>query len=104
MPRPRLRRGRLDREGIRSRTLMSCLTIHRIGATSVVVERFDAEGTLAQIERYGVTHGQFVPTMFVRMLKLYPKVRVRYDFSSLQLVIHASAPHPVSVKRQVIEW
>jgi acyl-CoA synthetase (AMP-forming)/AMP-acid ligase II len=56
------------------------------------------------IEEHHVTHGQFVPTMFVRMLKLDPVIRERYDLSSLQLVIHASAPCPVEVKRQMIEW
>jgi long-chain acyl-CoA synthetase len=87
-----------------SAPLMSCLTIHRIGATVVVMERFDAEQTLALIEHHRVTHGQFVPTMFVRMLKLDPEVRDRYDLSSLQLVIHASAPCPVAVKQEMIEW
>jgi fatty-acyl-CoA synthase len=47
---------------------------------------------------------QFVPTMFVRLLKLPPEVRARYDVSSLRLVSHAAAPCPVEVKRQVIEW
>lgn len=87
-----------------SAPLMSCMTIHRIGATVVVMERFDAEECLAIIERSAVTHAQFVPTMFVRMLKLPPEVRERYDLSSLQLVIHASAPCPIEVKRQMIEW
>jgi len=87
-----------------SAPLMSCLTIHRIGAPLVVMERFDAESCLAQIERYRVTHAQFVPTMFVRMLKLEPETRARYDHSSLELVIHASAPCPLEVKQQMIEW
>jgi long-chain acyl-CoA synthetase len=87
-----------------SAPLMSCMTIHRIGAPVVVMERFDAEEALALIERYRVTHSQLVPTMFVRMLKLDPAVRARYDLSSLQLVIHASAPCPIEVKRQMIEW
>ena len=56
------------------------------------------------IDRHAVTHGQFVPTMFVRMLKLSPETRASYDVSSLQLVIHASAPCPIEVKRQMIEW
>jgi acyl-CoA synthetase (AMP-forming)/AMP-acid ligase II len=87
-----------------SAPLMSCLTIHRIGATVVVMERFDAEETLALVERHRVTHGQFVPTMFVRMLKLDPAIRHRYDLASLEIIIHASAPCPVTVKRQMIEW
>ena len=87
-----------------SAPLMSCLTIHRIGASVIVMERFDAVETLALIERYGITHGQFVPTMFVRMLKLDPEIRNQYELSSLQLTIHASAPCPVAVKYQMIEW
>jgi acyl-CoA synthetase (AMP-forming)/AMP-acid ligase II len=42
--------------------------------------------------------------MFVRLLKLAPEVRARYDVSSLQCVIHAAAPCPVPVKREMIEW
>jgi acyl-CoA synthetase (AMP-forming)/AMP-acid ligase II len=87
-----------------SAPLMSCMTIHRIGATAVVLERFDAEACLALIERHRVTHAQFVPTHFVRMLKLDKRVRNRYDLSSLELVIHASAPCPLEIKSQMIEW
>jgi long-chain acyl-CoA synthetase len=75
-----------------------------LGGTVVCMERFDAEATLAAIERYRVTSAQFVPTMFVRMLKLDPAVRERYDVSSLRTVIHAAAPCPVEAKRQMIEW
>jgi acyl-CoA synthetase (AMP-forming)/AMP-acid ligase II len=42
--------------------------------------------------------------MFVRMLRLPQEVRDRYDVSSLQVVMHAAAPCPVPVKRQMIEW
>ncbi len=80
------------------------MVMHRVGATSVVMERFDAERCLAHIEKYRTTHGQFVPTMFVRMLKLPEDVRGRYDVSSMQAAIHAAAPCPIPVKRQMIEW
>jgi long-chain acyl-CoA synthetase len=80
---------------------MSC---HRSGATVVVMERFDAEQALALIERHCVTHSQWVPTMFVRLLKLPPEVRSRYDVSSLRWAVHAAAPCPVPVKRAMIDW
>ena len=80
------------------------LAVHFIGGTTVIMEHFDAEEYLALIERYKVTHSQLVPTMFVRMLKLPDDVRKRYDTSSLQCAIHAAAPCPVEVKRQMIEW
>lgn len=74
------------------------------GATTVMMEAFDAEGALDCIERYGVTHAQFVPTMFVRMLRLPTATRMRFDLSSLQRVVHAAAPCPPEIKRQMIDW
>jgi long-chain acyl-CoA synthetase len=78
--------------------------MHRLGATVVVMEHFDAVELLRLIERYQVTHVQMVPTMFVRLLKLPEEERRRYDVSSLQCVIHAAAPCPIPVKRQMIDW
>jgi acyl-CoA synthetase (AMP-forming)/AMP-acid ligase II len=80
------------------------MTFQRLGATVVVMERFDPEGYLQAVERYAVTHSQLVPTMFIRMLKLPEKIRTKYDISSLQCAIHAAAPCPVPVKEQMIDW
>jgi long-chain acyl-CoA synthetase len=74
------------------------------GATVVMMEKFDPEFALSLIERHGVTHSQWVPTMFSRMLKLDESVRSAYDVSSLEVAIHAAAPCPVPVKRSMIEW
>ena len=79
------------------------LTI-RAGGTAVIMERFDPEQYLANVERYGITHSQLVPTMFSRMLKLPAEVRTKYDLSSLETVVHAAAPCPVQVKQEMIEW
>jgi fatty-acyl-CoA synthase len=76
----------------------------RAGGTVVVMDHFDPEETLRLIERYHVTFGQFVPTMFVRMLHLPREEREGFDLSSLQMAVHAAAPCPVPVKRQMIEW
>ncbi len=78
--------------------------IHEVGGTVVVLPRFDAAAALAAIERYRVTHSQWVPTMFVRMLKLPPEQRLAYDLSSHRVAVHAAAPCPVEVKRQMIDW
>ena len=80
---------------------MSCL---RNGIAVVVMQHFEAEFALECIERYKVTHSQWVPTMFVRMLKLPEEVRLRYDVSSLQAAIHAAAPCPVPIKEEMISW
>ncbi|GAB3699071.1 acyl-CoA synthetase [Nocardiopsis oceani] len=78
--------------------------VHSLGGTVVLMERFDAEGALAAIEGHRVTHSQWVPTMFVRMLKLDRRVRESYDLSSQRVAIHAAAPCPVDVKRAMIDW
>ncbi len=87
-----------------SAPLVYSMSCHRLGVTVVVMERFDPVACLEQMERYRVTHAQFVPTMFVRLLKLSEEERQRYDLSSLVFAVHAAAPCPVAVKRQMLEW
>jgi long-chain acyl-CoA synthetase len=80
------------------------MAVQRVGAASIVMPKFDAEAVLRLIETHRVTHAQFVPTMFVRMLKLPEAVRDSYDVSSLECVIHAAAPCPVDVKHRMMKW
>ena len=80
------------------------MAVQQLGGTVVVMERFDAEEALRLIERHGITHATFVPTHFIRMLKLDREVRTRYDVSSLRAVVHAAAPCPVPVKHAMIDW
>ena len=75
-----------------------------MGGTSVIMEKFDPEKALALIEEHRATHSQWVPIMFIRMLKLPKEVRDRYDISSMQVAIHAAAPCPVEIKEQMINW
>jgi len=84
--------------------LRFCMGTLAIGATLVVMEHFDAESYLKSLERFKATHSQVVPTMLVRMLKLPQETRARYDVSSIKCVIHAAAPCPIPVKKQMIEW
>ncbi len=76
----------------------------QIGATAVIARRFDAEATLRHVQDYKITHAQFVPTHFIRLLKLPQSVRRSYDLSSLRMVVHAAAPCPVDVKERMMEW
>jgi long-chain acyl-CoA synthetase len=84
--------------------LRFCGAVQALGGTVVMMKRFDAAAALASIGEYRVTHAQFVPTMFVRMLKLPLAVRQGCDLSSLRVAIHAAAPCPVEVKQQMIGW
>lgn len=76
----------------------------KMGGTAVIMDRFDAETALRLIEEYAITHSQWVPTMFVRLLKLPEAVRRRYDLSSMEMAVHAAAPCPVEIKREMLAW
>lgn len=84
--------------------LTFCTIAQALGATVVIMPRFEPELALASIERFGVTHSQWVPIMFVRMLKLPDAVRESFDLSTLQVAIHAAAPCPVDIKQRMIDW
>lgn len=73
------------------------------GGTCIVMKKFDPEFALQLIEKYKVTHSQWVPIMFSRMLKAGLN-NSSYDLSSHRMALHAAAPCPVEVKRQMIEW
>ena len=68
------------------------------------MEKFDAETSLRLIQKYKITHSQWVPTMFIRLLQLPEHTRLKYDLSSLNCVIHAAAPCPVEIKQQMLDW
>jgi len=80
------------------------MTVHTLGATTIVMENFDAEEFLQLTQKYKVTQTQVVPTMFIRMLKLDSGVRSQYDCSTITHAVHAAAPCPIETKRKMIEW
>ncbi len=81
-----------------------CMAMQQLGATVVVMERFTPGEALALIERHGITLSQMVPTMFVRLLRMDAGEREAYDRSTLRGVVHAGAPCPPQVKREMIQW
>ena len=74
------------------------------GELLVLEPRFDAEATLALIERHRLTNVYLVPTMFVRLLNLPQATRRRYDISSVRFVTSMGSPCPPDAKRRMIEW
>ncbi len=75
-----------------------------LGHPVVLMDRFDPQTLLALVERHRVTSSHMVPTQFRRLLALPEPVRARYDVSSLRCMIHAAAPCPQEVKRQMLDW
>jgi len=72
------------------------------GERLVLAARFDAEETLALIDRHRADVTYLTPTMYVRMLRLPDAVWNRYDISSLRFVASTGAPCAPEVKRAII--
>lgn len=87
-----------------SAPLGSANAVIQCGGTIIMMDKFAAEEALSLIDQFKFTHSQWVPTMFIRMLKLPADVKAKYDVSSMRYAVHASAPCPQAVKRQMIEW
>ncbi len=80
------------------------MMVTRLGGSCVIMEKFDAQRSLELIEQFAISHSQWVPTMFVRLLKLAPEIKQAYCLASLQYAIHAAAPCPIHIKQQMIDW
>lgn len=81
-----------------------CTAILGLGGTVIMMPRFDEIGALQAIQDYRITHSQWVPTMFTRMLKMPEAQRTGFDLSSHKVAIHAAAPCPAGIKRQMFDW
>lgn len=81
-----------------------CMSVHRMGGTAIVMNKWDDELCLELIEKYKIDSVQFVPTHFVRLLKLPENTRNKFDVSSLKTVVHAAAPCPVEIKEKMFDW
>ncbi|HKX01019.1 MAG TPA: AMP-binding protein [Methylomirabilota bacterium] len=78
------------------------LYAHLVGATVVIMPRFDPEQALAQIARHRCSSTFMAPTLLKRIVDLPAAVRARYDVSSMRAIIMAAAPCPMSVKEAVV--
>ncbi len=83
---------------------LSGMRLLTLGIPSVILGRFDAETTLATIEKYKTESALMVPTHFVRMLALPQDVKDKYDVSSMKFAAHTGAKCPVDVMRDMIDW
>jgi len=79
------------------------LYAHLVGATVVVMRKFDAEDALRHIERHRCTTTFMAPTLLKRIVDLPAAVRARYDLRSMRSIVVAAAPCPMRVKEQIVE-
>ncbi len=75
-----------------------------MGHAAIIMNKWLPEDMLKLIEKYQVTTSHMVPTQFSRLLQLPEEVRSKYDCSSTRAMIHAAAPCPPNIKRQMLEW
>lgn len=81
-----------------------CTAFATEGAHIVLRAKFQAEDTLATIEKERITHLYLVPTMYQRLLRLPAEVRNRYDLSSVEHVGSTGSPCPAALKQAMIDW
>ncbi|HSW16943.1 MAG TPA: AMP-binding protein [Ramlibacter sp.] len=84
--------------------LRFALAVTAGGGTVHVMERFDAAGALDLIEREGITHSQWVPDMFRRLLALSDARRRVFHAPAHRAAIHGAAPCPADIKQAMIKW
>jgi bile acid-coenzyme A ligase len=76
----------------------------QIGASVVILPKFDAETTLRAISDHRASWVYLVPTMMSRISRLPDETRVQHDVSSLKTVWHLAAPCPPWLKEEWINW
>ena len=74
-----------------------------LGATLVLPERFDPEGSLEWIDKYKATAASFVPVMMRRIVSLDEEVKNRYDLSSLRIVMASGSVLSDDLRRAASE-
>lgn len=84
--------------------LRVALAVTAGGGTVFVMDRFDAEAALTLIEQEAITHSQWVPAMFQRLLALPLERRRTHHAPAHRCAIHGAAPCPPAVKAAMIAW
>lgn len=80
------------------------LAVLTAGGCAVVMEKFDAARALELLANEDITHSQWVPTMFQRLLALPAAVRVAHHAPHHRVALHSAAPCPIPVKQAMIDW
>ncbi|HSV71962.1 MAG TPA: AMP-binding protein [Methylibium sp.] len=84
--------------------LRVALAVTAGGGTVFVMERFDATRALDLLQSEAITHSQWVPAMFQRLLALPAAQRAAFTAPAHRRAIHGAAPCPQELKRRMIDW
>jgi fatty-acyl-CoA synthase len=69
-----------------------------------IMPRFHAKKALTLLESDQITHSQWVPVMFQRLMGLPENLRKAFHAPKHRCAIHGAAPCSVSLKQDMIEW
>lgn len=75
-----------------------------LGGTVVMLEHFDARESLRLIERYRVSHGQWLAPALDELLELPEPIRQSYDVLSMRCALHAGSLPAEEATRTIIDW
>lgn len=84
--------------------LRTALAVTAGGGTVHVMDRFEAGAALELLEREAITHSQWVPAMFQRLLALPEERRRAFRAPAHRTAIHGAAPCQAALKRAMIDW
>jgi acyl-CoA synthetase (AMP-forming)/AMP-acid ligase II len=84
--------------------LRFALAVTAGGGCVFVMDRFDAEQALQLIEHRRITHSQWVPAMFQRLLSLPDHRRASFAAPAHRCAIHGAAPCTPALKQAMIAW
>ena len=76
------------------------LSVYAMGATSVILKKFDEESALKAIQDYKITYVCLVPAMIIRLMD-YPGLN-QFDISSLKTIAYTGAPMPLAAMKRAI--
>jgi long-chain acyl-CoA synthetase len=80
------------------------MTLSALGGSVLLRDKFDAAESLKLMDENDISHAYYVPTHFVRFLKLDEDTRRSFVGDSIKFVWHTGAPCPPAVKRGMIDW
>jgi long-chain acyl-CoA synthetase len=80
------------------------MTHAAFGGYVLLRDKFDAAESLKLMDENDIRQAYYVPTHFVRFLKLDDDTKRSFKGESIKFVWHTGAPCPPDVKRQMIDW
>jgi long-chain acyl-CoA synthetase len=76
----------------------------RVGATTVLMPKFEPRAFLAAAAAHKASIFFLVPTQYERLLALADAERRRWDLSAVRAAIVAGAPIAIETKRRLVHW